>query len=399
MTSKPSPDRLAPLHLTAHRGLEGLQALRDDWLRLTEADERYWLSFAWQEAYLRNCFGAANDVVYYALRDDQGRVLAILPMEPTTAFVRRVPFSCLQIVGSLGNGITFLASGADFPADSPTVAAEALRQLISGLRGRPNAPALVLIGRASMESTALIAARLLGVPSHAQVAVGGWRWLDVNRPYERVSASLSGKFKISLRSCHRNLAATGNVSVGCSTVGGPSFDNDYREFLTVESSGWKGVEGTRSGLLVDPTTNQRRFIETLARPEGALSAEVHWMRLNGNVIAAQLWFRYRHTRIAFKIGYLEEFAKYQPGHLLLAHIIRESCTDPTIRSIDFISGFAWLDKWRCETTPHHYCYIPVRPLLGRLASALLRLPTFEGLQARVSRLRERGKWKHAPRSS
>ena len=120
----------------------------------------------------------------------------------------------------------------------------------------------------------------------------------MDRPFAELKKALSGKFKISLRSTRRNLEALGPVEFGTTLRGDANFDRVFEEFLRIEASGWKGAEGTGTGLLVNATSNQRDFLTALAKRADVSTVELHWLSVNGECIASQLWMREGSCRVA-----------------------------------------------------------------------------------------------------
>ncbi len=362
---------------TTHVGLAGYEALESDWRRITGHDHRYWIQYDFFLELLRNSVWKADDLLIVAHRDLSGAIVAIVPLRMTMLPIRRMQFRCAELIGSTFDDVSCQASSADFPAVSVDAAEQALLAVVRLLRRTQPSPSLLLLGRLAEQSRALHAALRLHRRTHPHVTNGGAKWLSTDRPFRDLQASLSGKFKISLRSCRRNLNTLGNVDIGVSRPGDASYEADFQEFLKIEASGWKGTGGTGTGLLVNHMQHQREFLQSVAFNAVEAAPEIHWMTLDGKCIASQFWMRYASTRVAFKIGYLEEFARFQPGHLLVEHILRMSCEDPEIQSVDFVSDAGWLDKWRAQFSPRYYHYLPVRPIVGRIADIMLRLPSRE----------------------
>lgn len=374
------PSAVGQTLVTLHHGLKGLQQLRADWVRLTRADTRYWIKYPFFEESVRHGVQSETELTLVACRNDAGEATAIVPIRLRVVPIRRVMFRCAELAGSTFDDVACQASSADFPASSPEEAVRALRATIKTLRALAPAPSLLLLGRTTPDGRALPAAVALHRKTRPHAMVGGSKWIDVDRPFSDIQRALSGKFRISLRSSRRNLRAMGSLEFKVSSRGDADFAEEFREFLRIEASGWKGANGTWTGLLVNPVQNQRRFLEAVAFREDLAHAEVHTLRLNGSRIASQLWLRDGAVRVAFKIGYLEEYARYQPGHLLTEHILEQSCADPELKKVDFVSDAAWLDKWRVVMSPHHFHYLPIRRLPGVMADWLLRMPSIDRLR-------------------
>lgn len=372
------------LSVTSHGGLPGFEALEDDWRRLTAADNRYWIQYRFFRELIRHSLHGAGGIFCLALRDHDSRIAAIVPLRETLVPVRRLAFRCAELLGSTFDDVTCQASSAGFPLAGTVAPRDVLRAVQAELRRRPGAPpSLLLLGRLCANSPELSGALEISGQSQPHVSMGGYKWLDVSRDFSAVHGALAGKFRISLRSCRRNLAALGTVERKIITPRDNGFSEEFETFLNIESSGWKGTSGTATGLLVNTVPNQRKFLRAIAEEMDVGCPEIHSLTLNGRPIAAQFWLRFRSTRVAFKIGYLEEFARFQPGHLLVEDIVRMSCEDPTLTAIDFVSDAPWLDKWRVSFEAHHHHYLPVKSTAGAFADLLLRLPSAEQLRRRI----------------
>lgn len=360
--------------VTAHTGSKALAAIRADWERLTATDARYFMRFAFFQRLVEHLPGGADSVTYFVCGNALGEVTAIVPVRFVAIRIRKLPFRCAELVGSSIDDVSMQASSVDFPAASPTAAEQALKFVRRTLRSSSAPVSLLLVGRVAAQSTALSAALRVHNRRQAHAAIGGSKWLPVNRSFEELQQALAGKFRGSLRSSRRQLEQLGPVHFGTTTRSDPNFAERFSDFLQIEASGWKGRNGTATGLMVNETPHQRDFFSAIAESAEVASAGIHWLRAGDHTIASQLWLRAGAWRVAFKIGYLEEFARYQPGHLLTEYVVRTSCLDPTLNAIDFVSDAAWLDKWRTSWSPWHYHYLPVRPLVGMLSDLLLRLP-------------------------
>jgi CelD/BcsL family acetyltransferase involved in cellulose biosynthesis len=376
--------------LCVHRGLAGFAALKESWLRLTAHDERYWMQYAFYEEMIRRLPFGSDGVTTYSVADETGTTVAIVPLRTVTVRIRRFPFRCAELLGSTFDEVTCQASSVDFPAASTSTAAMALRMVLHALRTAKPTPSLLLIGRVAAASRALAAALTVDGKSTAHAVVGGSKWLSVERPFADIQRGLGKRFRAGLRKSRKDLSMLGTLEFGLTSRFDGAFEAAFEEFLEIEASGWKGRAGTATGLLVNPSPWQREFLEAIARRTDAAPCELHWLKLNGETIASQLWMRTDSCRVGFKAGYREAFARFQPGHLLLEHILRDSCDDAFLRTVDFVSDGSWLDKWRAGFSSWNYHYLPVARLRGAIAAGLLSIPSLsalpESVASRLSRL-------------
>lgn len=361
------------------RGLQGFLELEKEWRELTAHDSRYWIQFPFYRELVVHTLYDQNDLVFFRIKNSAGGIAAIFPARKTEMRIRGLKFGGLELFGSSENDMTWEMSSTDFPLAAGESPREVLRILVSQIPHVLKEPSLLYIGRITEQSHAFIAFNELAKHAIPDSSDGGHKWLDVNRSYADFQESLVGKFRISLRSCKRNLSDLGPVSFTHTRASDPSFFERYSEFLEVESSGWKGDDGTQSSLMAHPVQNMRRFFESLIElPQGELSratAEIFTLRVGDKPIAAQYCWLSGNTRVAFRIGYVQAYARYQPGMLLINHIVRLSCEDSQVTTVDFVSDAAWLDKWQISRSQYHGYYLPIRPLHGLLARVMLTMPT------------------------
>lgn len=366
--------------LSVHTGLNGLAELEADWKRIAIADTRYWCSYEFYYAFVRHSARNAADIRFFAVRDAADRVVAIFPVRSARQVIRRVAFRCLELPGSGMEPLDHVASSTDLIAESAESAAVALRMVVRELRRDRGSPSLLLLGRITDKSWALSVGGygLRTAPPRSEYS--GFWWIDVDRPFEEFHANLGRKFRANMRTERRGLSRLG--SVACSLVDSSQlgFAEAFEDFLRVESSGWKGESGTGSSLLAKKDSSEISLYRSLAESGGSGRMEIHRLQLDGETIAALLVWKKRGTRVIFKTGYREEYAKYGPGNMIMEEMIRVSCGDPDTHRVDLVSGMHYLHRWNASFEPHFYQYIPLRFLRGVLAITLLRVPTWSDVK-------------------
>lgn len=148
-----------------------------------------------------------------------------------------------------------------------------------------------------------------------------------------------------------------------------------RDYGRLESTGWKGTEGTA----VSPENAQGRYyrevLETLCdRGEGA----VFQLALDGRVVASQLSVMRNGILVLLKMAYDEAFQEHSPGYLLQHKILEFVFEDSRFKAVDFYGRVrqGWTDKWTNETrTMLHvtfYRHAWVDPALTTLRSLTRR---------------------------
>lgn len=175
------------------------------------------------------------------------------------------------------------------------------------------------------------------------------------------------------RNFARNLRKGGNRAerehaVSFRFVGGAEARSPalLRQFLEVESSGWKGAAGTaikRSPQLV-------AFYETLTR-RLAQRGWLEWQTLlfDEKPVAAHLAVRLGDTVALPKIGYDEEHARLGPGNLLFRELLVRSFDDPTVSEVNCLSDMPWHRNWGMRSVG--YAGVMVGPRGPRATAASL----------------------------
>lgn len=125
------------------------------------------------------------------------------------------------------------------------------------------------------------------------------------------------------------------------------------DFLRLETSGWKGREGT--ALSCNPT-QQQFFVETLDEAFRRGRLMMLALSLNGRPIAQLCNFLCRNGSFAFKVAFDEAYARYSPGVLLEIENIAEVHRHSWIRWMDSCSAPGptltkqiWLDRRIVQT--------------------------------------------------
>lgn len=233
------------------------------------------------------------------------------------------------------------------PVDASWRDADAVRLLADRLIGlrRP-----VVLHRMLADSplvAALTAAGRGRAVVNVRTAVGAPR-LALDESWREPERHFNSGRRSDLRRARRRAEAFGvpeftEFSPGPAEVG-PLLD----DFVAVEGAGWKGRGGTALGA--NPRTERfyRRF--------GELSAEagelrLTFLRLGGELAAAELAVERAGRSWLLKIGYDERFARCSPGTLVMLHTTRGAAARG-LRSVEFLGSEApWTRTWTTEVRP------------------------------------------------
>lgn len=185
--------------------------------------------------------------------------------------------------------------------------------------------------------------------------------MDVSGDHDSYLASL-GNMRRNLKRYLKKLEGRGRVSV--EILRGPSARAEFlTDFIALESSGWKGREGTaiadRPDLVAFYTQLARNFAD-----ENRL--EWHALRVDGRLVAAGMGLRCGHSIILPKIAFDEEFTECMPGNLLTAEVIRDAFSRPEIRQLNHLSQADWHRSWRMDQDGYADVHLVRRDMLPML---------------------------------
>lgn len=175
-------------------------------------------------------------------------------------------------------------------------------------------------------------------------------------------AFLSSRMRKRLKTYHKQLSQKGEPQF--QLVKADEIDEKWYDlFLEVESSGWKGEDGSCTALRFDD--NQRRFYRSLFL-SGSDACRIAILWVNGQAVAAKLCLECGDTLNMLKIGYDKAFAKEYPGMILLRHLIQRYASHPRIRYIAFVTDPEWAQRWRPERLEVHEATIYNNSMTGKL---------------------------------
>jgi len=164
--------------------------------------------------------------------------------------------------------------------------------------------------------------------------VSEWYTRAFFRPMENpdryLSVALSGKHRKAFKRRADLLAEMGPLEF---TVANESIDiGDWiGSFLRIESSGWKGREGSAMAC-TEP--NRRFFSEAVTNAFRANRLLMTALRLGGKTIAQNCYFRAGIGSFHFKPAFDEEYARFSPGFHMECELIHYLHSHPEIEWMD-----------------------------------------------------------------
>lgn len=143
-------------------------------------------------------------------------------------------------------------------------------------------------------------------------------------------AHVRGKKRKEIRRLINRLEETGEVAHSRLTGGG-DVHQWAEDFLALEASGWKGVEGTALASTRETRAFFRESIVGAAR-DGLL--DMLRIDMDGTAIAMLVNFRLGKGAFSYKIAFDERFARFSPGILIEMDALRAALSDPTLEWAD-----------------------------------------------------------------
>jgi CelD/BcsL family acetyltransferase involved in cellulose biosynthesis len=158
--------------------------------------------------------------------------------------------------------------------------------------------------------------------------------------------ALSSSSRKKLRQHRRRLAERGNLQLRL--LEAPvDVTSAFDEFLSLESSGWKGRAGDALACSGDDAAYSRAMIKALAEQD---DAQIHALYLDGKPISMQIVLRSGPVAYTWKTAYDEALHDFSPGMLLLEDYTVAFLSDPRITCVNSCSfddsGFmaVWQDR-------------------------------------------------------
>jgi CelD/BcsL family acetyltransferase involved in cellulose biosynthesis len=174
-------------------------------------------------------------------------------------------------------------------------------------------------------------------------------WLELPDSLEELLAARSRNLRSQVGRRRRALGREGELRLR-EVRGGPALERDLDAFLALEAAGWKGRKGT--AIAGDPAR------VALYRGFAERAAEKGWLRLymlevGGRLVAADYGCVFGDCGYLIKTAFDEELARFAPGLVLRAEVLRTSIEEGLAR-YDFLGGsdgykLRWADSLRERT--------------------------------------------------
>ncbi len=321
-----------------HIGIDNLLELEHEWDSLFKSikSPRFTQSFDWQYSFLK--FLARNPKEYFYITVSRGdRIVGIFPLRN---YKRKFYFLSFRVLGFSEHNHCGLESFLIHRNEKPK---ELFYHVYSYLKTKKEIKwdlfYLQRVLEGSNEELCYIDDKEVSFRTRSTEC------FNINVKEEKGTLSkLSSKTKSRLRNKLRRLEELGNLEFK-STRDPSNLEVYLNDFLFVESSGWKGVSGTKSAIGLN--SNLVKFYnEILLRFGQKRQIELSLIYLDDKPIAAQFLIILKPTVYLLKLGYVEKYKSYSLGHLLMRHNILRFENDPEIKDYNLVSNATWFNTWK-----------------------------------------------------
>lgn len=168
--------------------------------------------------------------------------------------------------------------------------------------------------------------------------------------WESFTQEWSKKRRRFIRRASEQLGEVGTVAMKPQHAADwPTVQAAWNHCLQVESSGWKGQNGTDLASNSGAKSYYETLLETLHR-SGEL--RFYTLELNDRVIAYDLGYLKHRVATSLKVSYHPEFTEYSPGHVLNSLVIQDLIAKQEADWIDTVGEINEANsKWCRESYP------------------------------------------------
>lgn len=348
------------------RGRRGLDAIEHEWQALADADPclAFYQCPAWARAYLEHLAPNPEDMIWVSAWRDRSLIL-VLPLERVGGELRLLHHDHMVLADILAPGI----EDDIWPA---------LRKWLGGADGLAG----MCLHLPALSSDSVLSRWLEKHQSPLATVreMEGSAWLDCDRGYEEVLKSASANLRSNLTRSLKRAVQQGGLRYQCH-AGVDALAAAMPHFLSIEASGWKGVQGGAVSCKPELVAFYTALSESLG---GQGRCEIDLLWLGEKPIATIYWFRTGGVLHLQKIAYLEEFSGLGPGRIILSEALQRACADPGLRRVSFVTRCTWADGWRTQLNAVHEHFIHPDTLAGRIAHGLVTVKA--GIKRGVRRL-------------
>lgn len=323
-----SVDTVASMAVKVLAGKAGYTSLLPEWDRLALGRGTHFLHFpGWYGAEL-DVLEDDSQVFFVALYEDD-TLFAVLPFQRVFIHRRHVTLPVLQLFYLNEMGVN------DVVADRPLLPYR--RDILRALR--EHVPYFAFIRwQCVMENSC--AASLLRAGAVSRITHVS-KYLDLSSGLASFWKNYSSKFRKGLQKKLRKAEEQGELRLLFATRPA-ELALAFEDFIAVEDASWKGECGTS----IKKQPRKLAYYQRLLRYYGDRGlCQINILYSDDTPIAAQFGLRIGGRLYLLKIGFREDFAAVSPGYLALYKLIEQSAQRGDVRSISFVTGVDWIDRW------------------------------------------------------
>jgi len=329
-------------------------------------------SYAWVSAYFEHCLQPGETWRCVLAYDGGGdRLVGVLPLIASGGFLRRR-------LRTPHDGHTIAVGPLLAPGDETSVLDALLRAAWA------SEPRALWIEVADVSESSPLMSRL-DAHSHLELTRRPGAYLKVDGEQDQYQASLSKNFRSNQKKARNKLKKLADVETAF-VAGDEASSAQLPEFAPVEASGWKGRENSA----IQASPERMAFYATLAdRLAEAGWLEWHFLRAEGQAIAANLAVKFNRSILVWKLAYHEAHARCSPGGMLFQALVDRTFPDGDIDEINLLTDAPWYGNWRMEMR----AFLRLRLYRRRPGSLLLGfVPDALAARARRSQALRKAVW-------
>lgn len=357
--------KLNNIKIKVVRGKEGLSSIREDWQRLTEsmANKEFFQLYQWHRSYIDTIENSPLKV-YFILMYQNRTLIAVFPLKNVTRKFFGFKFNVLEVPDHDHIDLS------DFIYKNRSVAQKTVELLVNHLRHSAEFEWDCICLPHYLEDSPTFSYCEDHSYSFVLYENNGRCDYLMSGSYEEMQLRFSKNFRGNLRKARNKLLCMKNVQF-VSTRDKIELNNYYGQFLDVESSGWKGKDGSCTAIKLHPELESfySALIDNFLEINGC---EINLLQIDKKSIAAQFCLIVDDTLYVLKIGHDEKYSKIAPGNMLLENLIEKSASDDDIKKINLISGSPWHTDWMPEFINVFRMYIFNKTVAGLFAYYTLK---------------------------
>lgn len=333
------------------QGLSEFLALEPHWRALAARlpHPRFMHDFDWHFAYSRHLASNADSTCYVSFFHDS-QAIAIFPLRRVRRAVGRIPLRLWELPTHAHIGLC----DALIAPEWSTV--DLIRQLILALDRKWELPWDALHLPLLIDDTVVVSTLRGNLPPGTRLDhTGTSMYFRCDGDIDSALANCSSRFKRNLRRQGNKLARHGALTLTLAREGA-ELDAAFDDFLHLEASGWKGMQGRASAIALHAhlCAFYRELKDRFAARGACL---IPLLKLDDVAIAAQFCLLSGSTLYLQKIAYDEAWHFGAPGSQLLRRVIEHCCARPDIDELNLITGPAWAGRWKPKSRPVWNAYV------------------------------------------